>query len=117
MKSVRIRSFSGLYFPTFKLNTERYSVPFRIQSKCGKIRTKKTPNADTLRSVLEFVIILHILEPQVIFIVSLFNFLFHIHFNLITVRLWSHFKEAPHFEVIIIIVIIIIIMTVLFSVN
>ena len=35
MKSVRIRSFSGLYF-----------VNLRIQSKCGRMRTTKTPNTD-----------------------------------------------------------------------
>ena len=29
--------FSGLYFPAFGLNTERYGVSLRIQSKCGKI--------------------------------------------------------------------------------
>ena len=51
VKSVRIRSFSGPYFPAFGLNTERYGVSLRIQSKCRKIRTRKTPNADTfLRS-------------------------------------------------------------------
>ena len=33
--------FSGPYFPAFGLNTERYSVSLRIQSKCGKIRTRK----------------------------------------------------------------------------
>ena len=33
--------FSGLYFPAFGLNTERFSVTLRIQSKCGKIRTRK----------------------------------------------------------------------------
>ena len=35
-KSARIWSFSGPYFPTFGLNTERYFVSLRIQSKCGK---------------------------------------------------------------------------------
>ena len=39
MKSVRIWSYSGPYFPAFGLNTERYGVSFRIQSKCEKIRT------------------------------------------------------------------------------
>ena len=34
--------FSGLYFPAFGLNTERYFVSLRIQSECGKIRTRKT---------------------------------------------------------------------------
>ena len=33
--------FSGSYFPTFELNTERYSVTLRIQSECGKTRTRK----------------------------------------------------------------------------
>ena len=33
--------FSGPYFPAFGLNTERYSISLRIQSKCGKIRTRK----------------------------------------------------------------------------
>ena len=47
IKSVRIRSFSGLHFPTFGLNTGRYSISLRIQSKCGKMRTRKTPNMDS----------------------------------------------------------------------
>ena len=41
MKSVhvRIRSFSGSYFPAFGVNTEGYSVSFCIQSKyCLQIR-------------------------------------------------------------------------------
>ena len=29
-KNVRIWSFSGPYFPAFRLNTERYSVSLRI---------------------------------------------------------------------------------------
>ena len=33
--------FSGPYFPAFGLNTERHEVSLRIQSECGKIRTKK----------------------------------------------------------------------------
>ena len=32
---------SGPYFPTFWLNTDRYEVSLRIQSKCGKKRTRK----------------------------------------------------------------------------
>ena len=42
VKSVRIQNFSGLYFPAFGLNTERYSVSLRIQSECWKIWTRKT---------------------------------------------------------------------------
>ena len=41
VKCVQIRSFSGLYFPAFGLNTERYEISFRIHSECGKIRTRK----------------------------------------------------------------------------
>ena len=48
VKSVRIRSYSGPYFPASGLNTERYGVSLRIQPECGKIRTKITPNMDTL---------------------------------------------------------------------
>ena len=33
--------FSGPYFPRFRLNTERNSLSIRIQSECGKIRTRK----------------------------------------------------------------------------
>ena len=54
VKSVRIRSFSGLYFPTFRLNGDRYSVSLRIQSECEKIRTRKTPNTDTFHVVTIF---------------------------------------------------------------
>ena len=43
VKSVQIRSFSGPYFPVLELNTEIYTVNLRIQSKCGKIQTRKTP--------------------------------------------------------------------------
>ena len=51
VKSVNIWSFSGPYFQALGLNTERYSKSFRIQSKCGKIWTRKTPNKDTFHSV------------------------------------------------------------------
>ena len=44
--------FSGLYFPAFGLNTERYSVSLRIQYKCGKIRTRKTPNTNIFYAVI-----------------------------------------------------------------
>ena len=44
MKSVRIRNFSDLYFPA-------YSACLRIQSKYGKIWTRKTPNTDTFHVV------------------------------------------------------------------
>ena len=50
VKSVRIWSYSGPYFPAFGLNTERYSISLRIQSECEKIRTRITPNTDTFRA-------------------------------------------------------------------
>ena len=52
VKKVRIRSYSGPYFPTFGLNTERYCLSLRIRSECGKIRTGITPNKDTFYAVL-----------------------------------------------------------------
>ena len=51
VKSVRIRSLSDLYFPAVVLNTDKYGVSLRIQSECGKIRTRKTPNTDTFHAV------------------------------------------------------------------
>ena len=50
-KSVRSRSYSGPYFLAFGLNTERCSVSLLIQSECGKIRTRITPNTDTFYRV------------------------------------------------------------------
>ena len=40
-KVSKYRVFSGPYFPVFGLNTEIYGVNLRIQSKYGKIRTRK----------------------------------------------------------------------------
>ena len=51
MKSVHIRSYSGPYFPTFGLNTERYSVSLRIQSDTGKYEPEITPHLDTSHTV------------------------------------------------------------------
>ena len=54
MKSVCIWSYSGPLFPAFGLNTKRYAVSLRIQSKCGKIWTRITPNMDTFYSVIQY---------------------------------------------------------------
>ena len=51
VKSVRLRSYSGPYFPTFGLNMERYGVSVCIQSECRKIRTIIFPNMDTFYAV------------------------------------------------------------------
>ena len=51
--SVRIKSYSGPYFPAFGQNTEAYGVSLRIKSECGEMRTRITPNEETfLRSVI-----------------------------------------------------------------
>ena len=52
VKSVRIHSYSGPYFPAFGLNMDRYRLSLRIQSECGKIRTIITPNVDTFYAVV-----------------------------------------------------------------
>ena len=49
---IRIQRFSDPYLPACGLNTERYGVSLRIQSKCSKTQTRKTPNADTFHSVI-----------------------------------------------------------------
>ena len=46
-KSVRIRRFFGPNYSAVRLNMEIYSVNLQIQSECGKMRTRKTPNMDT----------------------------------------------------------------------
>ena len=51
VKSFRIRRFLVRIFPG--LNMERYGVSLRIQSKCGKICTRKTPNTDTFHVVFQ----------------------------------------------------------------
>ena len=55
VKIVLIWSYSGPHFSTFGLNTERYSVSLRIQSEFWKIRTRITPNTDTVYAVFLFV--------------------------------------------------------------
>ena len=41
MKGVQMQCFSSPYFSVFELNTKRYSVSLRIQSKYEKIRTRR----------------------------------------------------------------------------
>ena len=52
MKSAQIRSFFWLVFSRIGVNTERYGVSLRIQSKCGEIKTRVTPNTNTFTLVL-----------------------------------------------------------------
>ena len=51
VKSFRIRSCSSPYFPAFGLNTKRYSVSRCIESKCRKMRTRKSTSTYTLYAV------------------------------------------------------------------
>ena len=51
-KIVGIRSYSGPHFPAFALNTERYSLSLRIQSKCEETRIRITPDTDTFHAVM-----------------------------------------------------------------
>ena len=51
VKSALIRSFSGPYFCAIGLKTERH---VHIQSECGKIWTRKTPNTNTFYAVFDF---------------------------------------------------------------
>ena len=77
VKSVRIQSYSGLDFPTFGLNTERYRVSLRLQSECGKMRTRITPNTDTFHAVIVIVSIIMIMNREIKMILhqSIFHFL------------------------------------------
>ena len=43
VKSVQIRSFSGLYFPAFRLNTKRYLYLSVFSPNVGKYGPEKTP--------------------------------------------------------------------------
>ena len=51
VKSVGIRIYFGSHFSAFGLNTERYGLFLCIQSECGKMRTRITPNTDTFYAV------------------------------------------------------------------
>ena len=57
-----MRSYSGPHFPTFGLNTERYGVYLRVQSECGKIRTRIAPNTNTFYAVFVLYILSAIVE-------------------------------------------------------
>ena len=60
VKTAGIRSYSSLYFlfcivcifVSFGPNTDRYGVSLHIQSECGKIRTRITPNTDPFHAVI-----------------------------------------------------------------
>ena len=78
VKSVRIRSYSGPYFPAFGLNMERYSVSLRIQSECGKMRTRVSPNGDTSYAVCYIVSITDLKSMQILGNVNSIHQLYYI---------------------------------------
>ena len=51
MKIVLIWRFSGLYFPTLKLNNGGYCASLHIQSQRGRVRSRGAPNLDTFHAV------------------------------------------------------------------
>ena len=51
VKSVRIRSFFWSVFSRIRTEYGDLRVHLRIQSECGKIRTRKSPNTDTFYAV------------------------------------------------------------------
>ena len=70
VKSIRIRSYSGPYFPAFGLNTERYGACLCIQSECGKIKwyIKRGPivlyyNKKVSDSILKKGNLVYVLQP------------------------------------------------------
>ena len=67
VKSVRIRSYSAPHFPAFRLNTERYGVPFLIQYKWGKTRTRTTPNMYIFYAVTLLHTLLHAKNSRKLF--------------------------------------------------
>ena len=66
---VRIWIYSDLHFPAFGLNTEKYTVCIRIQSECGKIRTRIIPNTDTFYAAVNCLLhqttIPHLISNQI----------------------------------------------------
>ena len=46
-----LKSYFGPYIPAFGLNTEGCEQLLRIQSECGEMRIRITPNMDTSHAV------------------------------------------------------------------
>ena len=49
-----VSEFSGPSFTALGMNTKIYRVNFPVQSECGEIQTRKTPNRDTFYAVEAF---------------------------------------------------------------
>ena len=106
MKSVLILSFSGLYFPAFGLNTERYGVSLPIQSECEKIRTRKTPNTDTIHAVYHTTNFRKQRPPSILRVLHLSKFYFEIslfrykHLNFSPFNVELYLATAKTFDII-----------------
>ena len=104
---------SGPYFPVFGLNTKRYSVSLRIQSECGKIRTRKnsvfghfTQCEYLVCSLLmifcflyKLIVLAFIMFVQVISFVQITWALTHYNPVLLTYIPWKHQKTFRFFDV------------------
>ena len=77
--------FLWTVFSRMRLNAERYGVYFRIQSECGEMRTRKSPNADTFQAVQNSVheccsdvfVVSFVLVPAYVVVSLLFTIIFH----------------------------------------
>ena len=54
IKNFNFEDIVSTYFLAFGLTTEGYSVSLHIESKCGKMRTRITPNMDTFHVLKKF---------------------------------------------------------------
>ena len=61
LENVRIWSYSRPHFSAFGLNMETYGVILRIDFKCGKMWTRKTPNTDTFFPYLRWTYLLRLM--------------------------------------------------------
>ena len=78
---------------------ERNEVSLHIQSECGKIRTRKTPNTDTFYAVISFAfLVLHccITLKFHYLIIALTVVHFHAIF-LLSNYVMLHFRRADHY--------------------
>ena len=67
VKSVRIRSFSGPYFPAFGLMW-RDTPNLRIQSECGETNQKNSEYKHFLRSVIQVLVVMLYVIPGIYFL-------------------------------------------------
>ena len=54
-----IRTENGVFKVNYKVNAKIYKVNLRIQSKCGKMQTRETPNMDIFYKMIDFLTLKH----------------------------------------------------------